>query len=173
MLKYLAAIGILLVQETVLQNGLLVEVHKGLFSPWIIHILFIGITCFDIWIGYTAGLWIKKKWPESKFVHWGKKLSKRFHHIGKIGQWTTIALAGYFNFPYINGFAAAWIDEPFWKVLPLILIGDILEYITLWLIVLGVSTFSVNPYIEIPVVAGVWFLIVFIGGLIKKEADPS
>ena len=71
MLKWLAAIGIVLLQETVLLNGLLVEAHKGVFPEWIIPIMFVTATLLDMAVGYSLGKFVRKKWPEGRFVALG------------------------------------------------------------------------------------------------------
>jgi membrane protein YqaA with SNARE-associated domain len=174
MIRYLAAIGILILQETVLLNGLLVETQKGLYSMWVIHILFILATILDIWAGYAIGKLVQKKWPHGKFVRLGEKWSKRFHtSVGRLWRWIAIIIVGYFNFPYINGFAAAWIDESILKVFLLLFIGAILEYMTFWLIILGITKITVNPYIVIPAVVGIWFVLVWIASRIKKLSSKK
>lgn len=153
---------ILIVQEGVTLNALFFEVHKSHTPVWFITVLFILTTILDISIGYFAALLIKKHWPHGKIVAKAHQLANKFHSsLGKHGKWVALFLLGNFSFPYINGFVAAWLGFSFLETLIVMLLGNMLWYVTCWLLVLGLVAAIPNAQYAFIGVIIVSFLLIF------------
>ena len=149
----------LFVQEIISLNALIFATHHGLYSPMLIHLLFVVATIFDIIIGFFIGIFLRKKTCNTRVTAYIQKLSDRFA-LGtkKYRRWLVLLLLGNFSFPYINSCIAGYLDMPFWESSLFIFIGDIVWYATIWLVVLGISSVVKNLYIAFIVVIIIGFL---------------
>lgn len=148
MRRFLFALLIVFIQETVTLNGLLVEVRQGFSSIWIITALFTVATVIDIFVGYWLGRAMKRRFKRGPIRVFARKWIKRLQeYIGRHGRKVYMLLLAYFSFPYINAFIAAWLDIPFGESLLYLFLGNMLFYVTSWLLVLGVMSIIPNPFI--------------------------
>ncbi|MDB5188911.1 MAG: hypothetical protein JWM92_509 [Candidatus Nomurabacteria bacterium] len=139
---------ILFVQETVTLNGLLVKTHQWDYSIWIITLLFIIATTVDIIIGYAIGRYAKKRFNNGKVKAFAVKWSLRLTaYMGKHQRKIYLVLLGYFSFPYLNAFITAWLDISFAESFFYLFVGNMIFYITSWLLVLGITSIVPNPFI--------------------------
>ena len=135
----------LVVQEIISFNALIFATHHGLYNPILVHILFLVATIFDIGIGYWIGLILRKKTHTNKVTISIQKISDRFSlSTKKYRRWTMLFLLGNFSFPYINSCIAGYLGMPFWESSFFIFLGDLVWYVSIWLVVLGVSSVIKN-----------------------------
>jgi membrane protein YqaA with SNARE-associated domain len=160
---WLLIIIAMVVQESTAETlALLSAVSYGL-NLIIVHFVFVLATAFDIWGGYKLGAWALEKTTSPRIERFTKKIAIKFEHsIGERGKLYALTLIGFINFPYINGFLAAWLKMPLESVFMPVFIGDILSYLFLWGIVLGINTFNFNWYVVFIIVI-VISIIVFEG----------
>ncbi len=138
---------ILIVQETVTLNGLLVKVHQGESSVWLITLIFMIITTVEIFIGYVAGVYAKERFNKGKVKVFADRWVRRFYaYIGKHGRRIYMILLGYFSFPYLNAFIMAWLNIPLIESFGYLFLGNMIFYLTSWLLVLGVMSVVPNPF---------------------------
>ncbi len=162
MKHWLIAIIILVFQEVVSLNALIFETHRGAYNPWTIHIIFLFVSAFDIWIGFVAGRWVQKKYHNGKIIRFVQKWSDRFEaYAGKKGKRAALLVLGFISYPYINSFIASWLDVSFAEMFIFIFIADVLWYIAAWLVILGVTAFVPNPVYALLIVIALSLLIVF------------
>ena len=170
MFSYIVAFMILLVQEMVLFNGLLFATHHGDYNIWIIHLFFILATILDIWIGYRAGLFAKKRVTKGRFVNMAERGSKKFHdYTGKHGRKAALFILGHFSFPYLNAFVSAWLDITLNEAMIFIFLGNLSYYIFTWLLVLGFAKIMPNPIVAFAGMVAVSVLVVFLAGHFEKQ----
>ncbi len=153
MKKLLLVLLIVFVQETVTLNGLLVKVHEGSFSAFWTTIFFVLASVIDIFVGYWLGGYVKRRWNKGKVRTFAKTWVGRFKkYIGKHGRKLYLLLFGYFSFPYLNAFICSWLDIPFPEAFMYLFFGNLVFYITCWLLVLGVMSVIPNPLVAFGVV---------------------
>lgn len=158
----------LFVQEIVTLNALIFATNQGLYSPILIHFLFLAGTFFDIFIGFYFGKYIKKRTSHTKFTNYVDKIANKFSLIGdKYKRWFSLFLLGNFSFPYINSCIAGYLDMPLWESSFFIFSGNLIYYISIWLLVYGISTFIHNVYYAFLVIIGV--AVLFLLWSIKKQ----
>jgi len=137
----------LFAQEIISINALVFATHHGLYSPILIHVLFVIATLFDIVVGYYAGSYLRKKTLHSKVTRYVQKLSDRFSlSTKKYRRWVALLVLGNLSFPYINSCIAGYLGMPFWESSFFIFIGDAIWYVAIWLVVLSVSSVVKNLY---------------------------
>jgi hypothetical protein len=147
MKSWLVIVLILLVQETVTLNALLVKVFQGEYSIFFITLLFVFATVIDIFIGHWVERYVKKYWNKGKVKVFAKHWSQRFYaFVGKRGIKVYLLLLGYFSFPYVNAFITSWLEIPFWESFWYLFFGNMIFYISLALLVLGITSVIPNPF---------------------------
>lgn len=160
----------LITQEIVSLNAVIFAAYHYHFHVVLIHILFLIATAIDIIIGFIIGKYVRRKMTHGKIVAFAEKWSARFHsYVGRRGRWVALLAIGNFSFPYINAFLAAWLDMPFIESFIFIFIGNIIWYISLWLLVLGIASTIPNPWIAFTVVVSVALIGIYI---VKKLKGP-
>jgi membrane protein YqaA with SNARE-associated domain len=168
MKQWLFIAFILISQEVVLFNGLLLKTHQGAYSLSLIFILFIIATTLDIVVGYCLAIWAKKKWRKGKVVAFANKWTDRFHaFVGKRGKWLALLLLGNFSFPYLNAFIAGWLGIAFGEMFIFLFIGNMINFATSLLLVLGVASFIPNPSFAFLGIIAVSILIVIVTKKLK------
>jgi hypothetical protein len=161
---------ILFIQESVTLNGLLVKTHQGDYSALTVTTLFIIITVIDIMLGFLLGKYAKQKWNNGKVELFAKKMSDRFYaYIGKRGRKIYLLLLGYFSFPYVNAFIAAWLNISFAESFWYIFAGNMIFYATSWLLVLGITSIVPNPFFAFIAVIAVTILLVAATRVLKSQ----
>jgi hypothetical protein len=161
MKHWLIAIVILIFQEVVSLNTLIFETHQGAYTPWIIHLIFLIVSAFDIWIGFIIGRWVKRKYHTGKIIRFVEKWTARFEaYSGKKGKRIALLAFGFISSPYITSFIASWLDVSFAEMFVLIFFSDILWYIGTWLVIIGVTAFVPNPVHALIVIIIISLLII-------------
>ena len=156
----------LFLQEIVSINALVFATHHGLYPALLIHVLFVIATIFDIVVGYFVGTFLRKKTLHTRVTAYIHKLSDRFSlSTKKYRRWFVLFLLGNFSFPYINSCIAGYLGMPFWESSFFIFIGDVVWYVSIWLVVLSVSAVVKNIYIAFIIIIVIAFLIM---ALLKK-----
>jgi membrane protein YqaA with SNARE-associated domain len=152
----------LITQEIVSLNTVLFWVYHYHFHVVLIHILFIVATIIDIVVGFIAGKFVRRKMTHGKIVRFAEKWSARFNsYVGKRGRWVALLIIGNFSFPYINAFLAAWLDMPFVESFIFIFIGNMIWYVSLWLLVLGVASVVPNSWTALAVIVGITLIALY------------
>ncbi len=148
--KSILAFLILLVQETVTFTSLIFATHRGVYPVFLINILFLVATTVDIFVGYFIGVFFKKKFLNSKIAKWVDTTAKSFSlHENKYKRWVVLFLLGNFSFPWINAIIAGYLEFPFWESALFNFLGDMVWYVSIWLIVIGVGAIFKNVYSEL------------------------
>lgn len=169
MTRYILATLILILQEVILLNTLIFETRQGHYIAWVIHIMFMVATIFDIWVGYRIGKWAKQRYTTGKIVEFANKWTERFHsYVGRRGRLLALFLLGNFSFPYVNSFIAAWLAIPFWEMLIVFFIGNVTFYFLGWFVIGGISTLIPNPAIALPVIVGLTIITILLFKRFRK-----
>ena len=143
---WLVAFIILLFQEVLSLNALIFETYQGIYTSWIIHLIFVVVTVFDIWVGFIIGRLVQKRYQSGKtFVFIRKWIDKFEVYAGKKGKRVALFVLGFVSYPYINAFIASWLDVSFAEAFVILFIADVLWYIAAWLVIIGVTTIIPNP----------------------------
>jgi membrane protein DedA with SNARE-associated domain len=89
-----------ILQELASVNAVLLKAYHDGRSLWLIHLLFICATAFDIWAGYEIGKLSQSKFPDSRFVKFVRKWTARAeNYIGHHGKKVSLLFLGFINFP--------------------------------------------------------------------------
>jgi len=142
---YLLLFVLFLIQEPISSDAALLEAYQYHYNLWIVHGLFVVATLLDIVVGYAIGMWLHKKFSNSRSMHrladWARSVSDK----GTYGEYFFLFLWSWIIFPYAT-LVAPWLEIPFWKTLTWMFLGDLVFwYGSEWLVVLGVKTFIPNP----------------------------
>jgi membrane protein YqaA with SNARE-associated domain len=152
----------LFVQELITFNALILATHQGYFPIILIHALFIIATIIDIIVGFYLGRYLHNKSSQTKIATYIQKISDRFSTTKKYHRWLALLILGNVSFPYVNSCIAGYLGMPFWESSFFIFLGDVIWYISLWGIVLGISSITKNIYFVIGGVVLVSLVIHFI-----------
>src|ERR1700722_9548546 len=157
---WLFLIGALIVQEPVSSNAALLLAYQHHYNLWLVHLIFVLATTFDILVGYVLGKWVNRHFGNSAAIRYAKRWLGTFTKFaGKNGQRISIFLFGSIIFP-APAFLAPWLDLPFWEIFVCLFLGDlVLWYGFEWLVVLGVKTFVVNPQLALYFAIGISFAV--------------
>jgi membrane protein YqaA with SNARE-associated domain len=137
---------------------LVVAVHSNV-PLWPIHIIWVGTTLADMYVGYHLGTLVKKRLQKVSVIERIESWARGFvTALGDRGIGVALMLLGIVNFPYLNTFIAAWLDVPQNIAIFFTFIGNFLWYLLLWGTVLGLTSFIHNPSI-------ILFIVVAIGVL--------
>jgi hypothetical protein len=141
------------------------------FPLWPIHLIWIAATVIDTYIGFAVGAFLKKKFRGTEFLGWLEKYRKMWlRWTGKYGSALSLGLLGIIDFPYINGFLAAWLDLPMNLSVLLTLAGNFVWYILIWGTVLGISSIFSNPTVIILIIIFIGVLSSFFFPMIQNRA---
>ncbi len=163
----------LFTQEIVFLNTLLLATHQGIYSPFVIFILFIIATAIDIIIGFYIGRHLQRKTSNTRFGRYVQKISTRFSFApGNPRRWFTFLILGNFSFCYINAAVAGYLDLPFWESQAYNFFGNILSYILLWYVVGSISSVFKNVYVASGVIILLTLVIIFILRKVKIKRVP-
>jgi membrane protein YqaA with SNARE-associated domain len=159
----------LFVQEVVTLNALIFATHEGWYSPLLIHTLFVATTIIDIIIGFLIGKYLKKKTFNAKITTSIQKMSACFlKTTNQYQRWFGLFLLGNLSFPYVNSCIAGYLDLPFWESSLFIFLGDIVYYICLWLLILGITSIIKNLYLAFGIVAVLMFIVIVISKKVRR-----
>jgi membrane protein YqaA with SNARE-associated domain len=146
-------------QESASMTAVLAHAQQTGLNLWLIHLLFLITTTFDIIVGQHLGQWLWRHFRGTRVERW---IQRRSSMMNQSGRWYLLLAAGVVNFPYVNALIAAWFDLPFWSMFSAIFIGDLIFYILLYTLVLGFSHLSINIYLITALVAGITLASMFL-----------
>ncbi len=128
MALYLGIIATFLIQEFASVAAALVAAHNNHLNLWIVHAIWLAGTIVDILVGYYVGQWLR----ETSDIAWVKRYEKKLNdwreRLGDRGVDTALTLLAIIDYPWINAFAASWIDIPFRSVFLFTLLGNAIWY---------------------------------------------
>ncbi len=137
----------LIFQESASLVALLYLASQGVINVSLVHVSFIGATIFDVWLGHKFGNFIYGRWIQNtSFDRWINKHSK---FLSKPSGIYFMIFTGVINYPWLNGAIASWLNLKLDITLYATLIGDLIMYGMLWLLVLGVTWFTVDSYFTV------------------------
>ena len=161
---WLITVGILIIQEIVTTNKVLIQASQYHHNLWAVHCIFIMATIFDLFAGYALGrLFITRSkrilaWLEQfnlyrfarpyleVFVRFFKNGIRGLRSVmGKKEERLSLVFLGTMYQPYITSFFAASLNLQFKDCFLFLFLGNAIWYVTIWLILLGISTFIPNP----------------------------
>ena len=152
---WLFIIASLIIQEPATTDAAIFQIRQLHLNLLLINAIWLCATMLDIWIGYTIGKWIQKKFQGTTFNTWSKKWALRIEtFIGKRGERFALILLGIINFPYANAFIASWLSIPFRSVFIFLLIGDALYWAIEWIINITVRSAVHDPHTALYAVIG-------------------
>ena len=167
---WLLLVAILVIQELASANAILLFAYQQHHNLWLVHGIFLAATTVDIYIGYYFGKWIQKKRPAGKLVVLAKKWAVKIESVmGMTGQKLWLLLLGALNFPHVDAFLASWLNLSFPEIFLFLFLGDLLWYVSEWLIILGVHSFVVNPATAIYVTIGISIILSVIARFASKK----
>ena len=163
-------IFVFIVQEFVSTNTVLFEVRQYHYNIWLVHLIFILATLFDIWLGYFLGKWLQKTLKQNRLMVWTSKWANKINNfMGKKGNRFSLILLGASNYPYLDSFLVSWLEVPLKDVFLYLLIGELIWYAIEWLFVLGIKTIVPNPYEAVYILIGASILLSIIIRLASKK----
>jgi hypothetical protein len=155
---WLLVASVLIPQEFASSAIVFIIALQNNFPIWEIHLIWLGITSLDMYVGYMLGKFTQEKLQGTRFFNWVERwIARGRAELGPHGEKLSLALFGVIDFPFVNTFIGAWIGLPFNMAFLLTLAGNFVWYLFLWGTVLGLSSFISNPDIIILtlVVAGI------------------
>lgn len=160
----------LLFQELVSTNVILLEAFQKHYNVWIIHLIFVVGTAVGIIVGYWLGHWVQKTFHHNKAVtylqHRARKISK---FMGKNGTRLSLVFLSIIDFNFMDSFLAAWLDVSFWEIFTFLFIGNLLWYISQWLIILGIHTYVHNPYQAFSILIGASIVLTIVFKFVSEK----
>ena len=150
----------LFLQEPASTDAAIFLVRQNHINLLLINLFWLIATAIDITVGYLIGKWIQKNFSETKFERWAEKwASKIKDFIGRKGGRFAMILLGVINYPYANAFIFSWLKVSFRNIFVLTLIGDLIYWITEWIINISVRNYFSNPHTVLFIVIGIGLLI--------------
>ncbi len=160
----------LLFQELVSTNAILLEAFQEHYNIWIIHGIFLLGTGIGIVVGYWLGQWVQRTFHHNKVVSYIKKKAKRIEgFMGKNGIRLSLVFLSIIDFNFMDSFLSAWLDVSFWEIFIFLFIGNLLWYISQWVIILGINTYVHNVYEAFSILIGISVALTIIFKLISQN----
>lgn len=129
----------LIVQETASTSFFLSQARTHSLNVWLLHLIWLLATSLDVYLGYKIGSWVSQKLGNNKVVIWINTRSDRVKNaIGKRGEAISMFLLGAISFSYVNAFLGSWLKIDFKKILIFTVLGNLIWYITLWGVGIGI-----------------------------------
>ncbi len=153
-----------IVQEPISTSAVLLQAYQDHYNVWLIHLLFVAATVFDILVTYYLGVFIQKRFGNRRISLWLKKKLEQFSSfIGEKGRVVALIVYAPMLFP-VSGFFIPWLDIPLGQALPYLFIGEtIFWYLYVWLLVLGVRSVTSNAQSAL-------YLILIVGAAVALSA---
>ena len=160
----------LLFQELISTNAILLEAFQKHYNIWIIHGIFLVTTALGIVVGYWLGQWVQKTFHNNKVVSYIQKMAKRTERfMGRNGTRLSLVFLSIIDFNFMDSFLSAWLDVPFWEIFIFLFIGNLLWYISQWVIILGINTYVHNPFQALYIIIGLSIVLTIIFKLISNK----
>jgi membrane protein YqaA with SNARE-associated domain len=138
MTLWLLLAATLLVQEGIATTAIFFKAYQEHYSVIIITVLWLVLTVGQIYLAYYLGVWMKRRWANTKWEKRMESFSKQLEDsIGKYGERLALVLGSFIVSPAVTAFVAPWLDISFGNVLIFALIGDLGWYLSEWFTVVG------------------------------------
>ncbi len=161
---WILIVAVQLIQELATAGAVFIQARDLHLNLWSVHAIFLAATLFDIAVGYSVGLWAKRKMYDTRLDRFIDRNSKALLHvIGRRGEKFALVVLGFVNYVYIDSFICAWLDIPKRTMFLYLAIGDVLQYALLWTVLYGFSRLTDSFYlimIGMVVVVGSIFVLV-------------
>ena len=124
----------------------MLEAYQNHYSVWLMHLLYILATLFDIVVGYWIGKIFHDRFAKSRFSNYARRKMDEFSEMsGKYGKKIALIVFGPIIFP-ISAVLAPWLEVSFVDALIFFLIGDVIFWYAFeWLAVLGIKSVIPDP----------------------------
>ena len=160
----------LLFQELISTNAILLEAFQKHYNIWIIHGIFLLTTALGIVVGYWLGQWVQQTFHNNKAVSYIQKAAKKTERfMGKNGTRLSLVFLSIIDFNFMDSFLSAWLDVYFWEIFIFLFIGNLLWYISQWVIILGINTYVHNPFQALYVIIGLSVALTIIFKFISQK----
>lgn len=153
-------ISTLFLQEPASTGAAILVIREYGINVGFINFLWFLATSFDIAVGYGIGVWVRRRFPRSRFVRWAEKEAAYVEeHLGKRGADLSAFLLGFVSIAYINGFLFSWLKISFQRSFTFILLGNAAYWAAAWLLAIGVRSVVDDWRIALVVVIGAGLLL--------------
>ena len=136
----LLLLAVFIPQEFISAGAVLLLARQAQYPFWIIHLIWLSTTIFDMYIGYALGGLIRKRFRGTKFIartdRWAERVGGA---LGKYGQRLSLTVLGFVNFPYLNTFFASWLKLPMRTAFIFTFIGNLAWYLALLATIFGAA----------------------------------
>jgi membrane protein YqaA with SNARE-associated domain len=140
---WLLLTGVFVVQESFSTTFVVLEAVRAHYPILLIHLLWIAVVIAEVYVGYSLGKWIQKRFTGSRFEKWvGMWIQQANDLIGKNGEKVALIFVTILTAPFFTGFVASWLPISFWTILIFSILGDLVWYVTVWLGVYGANEFA-------------------------------
>ncbi len=146
MYLWLLTIAVFIPQEFISAGAVLLLLRQANYPIWPLHLIWLGATFFDMYIGFSLGKLLQDKFKGSAFIarvdKWVETIRQE---LGKHGEKLSLVFLGMVNFPYLNTFLAAWLKLPMKTAFLVTFLGNLVWYLFLLTTVFGVSALVPDP----------------------------
>jgi membrane protein YqaA with SNARE-associated domain len=139
--------SVLLFQEPLSATFVVLQAVRAHYPIILIHLLWLGLTGSQIYLGFILGKWGQRRFARAKFEAWIAEWTHKIDHlIGRKGEKAALIFFTLLTLPFIAGFVAAWFPISVWSVLLFSTLGSFLWYVQVWIGVYGADQFSSGLY---------------------------
>lgn len=158
-----------IVQEPISTSAILLRAYEAHYNIWLIHLLFIAATTFDIALGYYIGRFLTKHFGNSKFILYLRKKLEGFKQFaGEKGMIAALIIYSPILFP-ISAIFIPWLDVSVSVAALCMIAGEILFwYLYIWLIVLGANSIAANAHYAFYIVIILSIILTLLTGYFSK-----
>ena len=167
---WLIIVVALLFQELISTNAVLLDALHMNYNLWIIHGIFVITTSFGIAVGYWIGKLVQKIFLKNKTNLYFKKRADQINgFMGNNGTRLSLVFLSIIDFNFMDSFLSSWLPIPFWEIFTFLFIGNLLWYVSEWLLILGINTYFHNIYEAFSIVIAASVVITIIFNLLSKN----
>jgi hypothetical protein len=160
----------LFLQESVTTSGVMESAYSGRHNLYIFTLIFFIATISEIFLFFKIGKLIQIKGQDLKIVEWTRKyLHNAEHFVGsRAKRIFLVLLSASLLPPSATSFISSWLEISFKEIFICLLLGNILWYITCWMVVLSVTFFVKDPQAALYYVLGVSLVLVLVQKVIGQ-----
>ncbi len=167
---WLKAILLLIVQESFLTNLLIKETYQDHYNVYIFTGIFLLASIIDTLIGYSLGKYVQRRGLEHKIISWTNNYISKFDdYIGKFGEKIFILFLALTFPPYFPAFLSSWLKISLKEIFIIILIGDIIWYITSWGLVIGITHWVKDSQKALYLILFITFIIIILKNIASRK----
>jgi hypothetical protein len=123
--------------------GFAYHLHVNIF---LVHGVWLVATTIDAMIGFECGRWVHRRYGTSTLARHATSLALAIERrVNVNGRRLTLALFGFLNFPYVNGFIGSWLNLSFADTLLFTLVGNAFWYLSIVGAVTGIGAITADP----------------------------